>query len=113
MAPIETPSYLLGKKEYPATSVRDLKQKKLDAKKKIPEVKPLRFTQQDVTPPENHHWEQAVGNTNGLPFQFSRTISNHLPVYRDYRHSQAGKVYTIVRKYVGSSKVCPLFVLQL
>jgi translation initiation factor 1 (eIF-1/SUI1) len=104
---VETPKYILDDKKYPSTSVKVLKQKK---EAKTPAFqKPLRFNlQPDTELPSTPRYAEAytppLGNTQGLPFQFSRTLSKNLPVYHRYKKSQPQRVFTVVRKYYGDHK---------
>jgi len=97
---VETPQYVKDKKQYPITSTRALKIVKKE--RPPPPPKPLRFPLQDIQSP-NPEYYPPQGNTSGLPFQFTRTLSNQLPVYRDYRF-QRSKIFTVIRKYMGSSR---------
>lgn len=50
-------------------------------------------------------YSQPLGGTEKLPFRFTRTTSNQLPIYTDFKQRDVKKEYTVLRKITGDVKV--------
>lgn len=68
--------------------------------------KQLRFPLKHVTPNiYKEAYQQPLGGTENLPFRFTRTVSNRLPIYTDFKQKDVKKEYTVVRKINGDVNV--------
>jgi hypothetical protein len=85
----------------------------------IREPAPLKFKLQKIADDKNFHSNEPLGNTFALPFQvntilniyfkISRTHTNNLPVFTEYRNDNANQM-TIVKKIYGDVNVFNKFI---